>query len=75
MSAGLGEAAGHVAGSVATVLKAAAVPAARADRIQQHIEEGGVLLGVHATPAQVDLVRDSLAAAGAPEVDVASWQG
>ena len=75
LSAGLGEAAGHVAGGVASVLKTAGVPPERADRIQQHIEEGSVLLGVHASPDQLGRVRGALASAGALDVTETSWQG
>src|SRR5215207_3762970 len=50
LSAGLGEAAGHVAGGLASALKSAGVPADRAEHIQRDIEQGGVLLAVHASP-------------------------
>src|SRR5215218_8832903 len=50
LSAGLGEAAGHVAGSISGVLKNAAVPESRAVDIQRAVEEGALLLAVHAAP-------------------------
>lgn len=73
LSAGLGEAAGHVAGGLASTLKAAGVPAPRADQIQDAVEHGGVLLAVHATPDQVDTVRQALGSTGPRELDVANW--
>jgi hypothetical protein len=73
LSAGLGEAAGHVAGSLASVLSSAGVPQARAEQLQAAVEEGAVLLGVHTTPQGVSAVRDAVAAA-AREVHVANWQ-
>ena len=48
LSAGLGEAAGHVAGGVASILTSAGVDADRAARLQQQVEAGAILLGVHA---------------------------
>ena len=53
LSAGLGEAAGHVAGGLGSALKNAGVPAERVDHIVRDIEQGGVLLAVHA--AAIDL--------------------
>jgi hypothetical protein len=74
LAAGLGEAAGHVAGSMATVLKNAGVPESRAEQLQRQVEQGAVLLGVHASPAQVPAVRQAFADAGAKDLDVANWK-
>jgi hypothetical protein len=74
LAAELGEAAGHAAGSLASVLKGAGVSADRADALQHDVEQGAVLLGVHVPPADVDRVRDSLSAAGATQLDVATWE-
>jgi hypothetical protein len=74
LSAGLGEAAGHVAGSLASTLKAAGVPDARADQMQDAVERGGVLLGVHAAADQVEPVRTALHSAAPLELDVANWE-
>jgi len=73
LSAGLGEAAGHVAGSLASTLKAAGVPEARADQMQDAIERGAVILAVHVAPDQVEPVRSALRSASPLELDVANW--
>jgi hypothetical protein len=74
LSAGLGEAAGHVAGGLAATLKTAGVPAQRADEIQNAVEQGSVLLAVHATAAQVEAVRGALASAAPRELGVTNWE-
>jgi hypothetical protein len=74
LSAGLGEAAGHVAGGLASTLKDLGVPGPRADEIQDAVEQGSVLLAVHATPAEVDPVRAALASSGPRSLDVANWE-
>jgi hypothetical protein len=73
LSAGLGEAAGHVAGSVASVLSGAGLSEARAEALQQAVESGAVLLGVHAVDADPERVRGVLQKAGATAVDTARW--
>jgi hypothetical protein len=73
LSAGLGEAAGHVAGGVASVLRNAGVPEARAEELEKAVEEGAILLGVHAAPSGTATVREVLGSAGAREVHVANW--
>jgi hypothetical protein len=73
LSAGLGEAAGHMAGSIAGVLTSAGVPALRAEALQREIAGGGVLLAVHAGPADVAAIREALSASGALQVDAANW--
>ena len=73
LSAGLGEAAGHVAGSVTSVLTGAGLPEARAEALQRAVESGNVLLGVHASEAEAAAIRQVLTSAGATETDVARW--
>ena len=73
LAAELGEAAGHLAGSLASVLKSAGLPQERADALQREVARGAVLLGVHVAPPDVDRVRDSLAAAGATQLDMLTW--
>lgn len=73
LAAGLGEAAGHVAGGVASTLKAAGVPAARAEQIEEAVEQGSVLLAVHAVPDQVGAVKEALVSAKPLELDMANW--
>ena len=73
LAAGLGEAAGHVAGGVASTLKASGVPGPRADQMEEAVERGSVLLAVHATPDQVAIVREALGSADPLEIDLANW--
>lgn len=73
LSAGLGEAAGHVAGGLASTLKAAGVPEARADQMQDAVERGAVILAVHVVPDQIEPVRSALRSASPLELDVANW--
>ena len=73
LAAELGEAAGHLAGSLASVLKSAGLPQERADALQREVARGAVLLGVHVATADVDRVRDSLSAAGATALETVTW--
>lgn len=73
LAAGLGEAAGHVAGGVASALESAGVDRDRAEALEHEIRRGAVLLGVHAAHGDVAAIRDALAAAGATSVDTANW--
>ena len=75
LSAGLGEAAGHVAGGLASALKNAGVPAERVDHIVEDIERGGVLLAVHAEPEDLDGIRELLGSARPRELEVVNWEG
>src|SRR5262245_21285953 len=73
LSADLGEAAGHAAGGVAGVLSRAGVPEDRAKLIQQRVERGALMLGVHVTDGRVDAVVSALESTGAAEIEVANW--
>jgi hypothetical protein len=73
LAAELGEAAGHVAGSLASVLKAAGLPQERAEALQRGVMQGAVLLGVHVTLPDVDRVRDGLSASGATQLEMVPW--
>ena len=73
LAAELGEAAGHAAGSLASVLTSAGLPNDRAEALQREVAHGAVLLGVHITPPDVDRVRDSLSAARATEIEMVTW--
>jgi hypothetical protein len=73
LSAGLGEAAGHVAGGVASALESAGVESASAEALEREIRAGAVLLGVHTAPAEVASVREVLTSAGATAVETANW--
>ena len=74
LSAGLGEAAGHVAGGVASALTAAGVAEHEAHALEREVRTGGVLLGVHATPADVPTIREALTRSGAGRVLTANWE-
>src|SRR3954468_18032843 len=74
LAAELGELAGHVAGSLASVLTTAGLPRERAEALQREVAHGGVLLGVHTAAPDVARIRESLAAAGASEVETVTWR-
>ena len=73
LAAQLGEATGHAAGSLASVLTSAGLPRERAEALQREIAQGAVLLGVHVAPPDVDRVRDSLSAGGATQLEIVTW--
>ena len=73
LSAGLGEAAGHVAGGVASALRGAGVEGDRADALEKGVRDGAILLGVHTTQSQVAGVRALVQAGGATQVELANW--
>jgi hypothetical protein len=74
LSAGLGEAAGHVAGGVASVLTRAGIGDERAASMQRSIKGGAVLLAVHVLHGDVQTVRAALEASGASDVELATWE-
>ena len=74
LAAELGEAAGHAAGGLASVLRTAGLAPERAEALQRDVAHGAVLLGVHVAPPDVDRVRDSLSAAGATALEVVAWK-
>jgi len=73
LAAQLGEAAGHVAGSLASVLTSAGLPQEPAEALQREVAQGAVLLGVHVAASDGDRVRDSLSAAGATQLEMVTW--
>lgn len=73
LSADLGEAAGHAAGGVASALKNAGVEDSRAEALQKAVQEGAVLIGVHAVDGNVGPIRLALTESGAAAVEVANW--
>jgi hypothetical protein len=73
LAAGLGEAAGHVAGGVAATLKASGVPGPRAEQMEKAVERGRVLLAVHVDADQAGIVKEALVSAEPIELDVANW--
>jgi hypothetical protein len=73
LSAGLGEAAGHVAGGIASALTAAGVNPDRARFLEAEVERGAILLGVH-VHGDAERVRATLESSGARDVQVVSWR-
>jgi hypothetical protein len=78
LSADLGEAAGHAAGGVASILTSAGVDPARAAALEQQVEAGAILLAVHdrnAHPASDGAtIRDLMSAAGGHDIEVVNWE-
>jgi hypothetical protein len=74
LSAGLGEAAGHVAGHLSAILERAGVAGDRAHAFERAVEAGAVLLGAHvARGANVASVCEALETNGGRQVIVAEW--
>jgi hypothetical protein len=74
LAADLGEAAGHLAGGIVSVLRKAGLGEEQAGRWQSRLEEGAVVLGAHTTLERVDAVRQALSASGADEIERAEWR-
>jgi len=73
LAAGLGEAAGHLAGGVAGTLEQAGLPAEAASEWEKRIAEGAFLVGAHVQEPQVTGARDVMGRAGGQDVVVGSW--
>lgn len=73
LSAGLGEAAGHVAGSMESVLTSAGIPADRAERLRNDVENGAILIAVHCGATDVAPVQEALESGRAQALYVANW--
>jgi hypothetical protein len=73
LAAGLGEAAGHLAGGLGRALEHAGVEADTADAWESRIQQGAVLVGAHGTAATAAEIRTALVRAGASEVTEAAW--
>lgn len=74
LAAELGEAAGHAAGDLKAVLEAAGLPAREADRWQEQIRGGAVLLGVHARGSNRAEIEATLARHSGNTVIHTTWQ-
>ena len=74
LSAGLGEAAGHVAGSLAGVLRSAGVPEPRAEALQRAVEGGAILIAVHTPAGRMEGVREALGKTAPAEMHVVNWE-
>ena len=75
LSAGLGEAAGHVAGGVASTLSTAGVPEHDARQLEKDVRSGAILIGVHVSGNAVPAISEALATSGADKVLTANWSG
>lgn len=73
LAAGLGEAAGHVAGGVAKALERAGLPAADAERWESRIRDGAFLVGAHVDAVDAARARDVLVRAGGREIVLGTW--
>jgi hypothetical protein len=75
LAADLGEAAGHLAGGVAKALEAAGLDEARAERWQEQIGTGAVLVGAHVSEADAAAASAALQRHGTSDLAVVSWPG
>jgi hypothetical protein len=73
LAAGLGEAAGHVAGGLARILERAGVPAHEAKTWQDRVEAGAILVGAHVDTARQAEATDALRSNGATQVVLGIW--
>jgi hypothetical protein len=75
LGAELGEAAGHLAGGLASILTRAGVDAARATAWQTAVADGHVLVGVHVDSSRAPAIADLLRTHRAESVELAQWEG
>jgi hypothetical protein len=73
LAAGLGEAAGHLAGDIGGMLARAGMPPAEAERWEASISAGAILLGAHTYPDRVTRVAETLEQQGARDVAIGAW--
>jgi len=73
LAADFGEAAGHMAGGIASVLARSGLPEARAAQWQDRVRHGDVLLGVHVRHGEAAVISNALQQQGADAVEVAEW--
>jgi hypothetical protein len=73
LAAGLGEAAGHLAGGIVGTLENAGLPRTDAQRWESRIRAGALLVGAHVQEHQIDGAREVLTRAGGTDVVVGSW--
>jgi hypothetical protein len=73
LAAGLGEAAGHLAGGLARTLERAGVAHAEAIALENRVKAGAVLIGAHVREAMIDPATAVLRDTGATHVTRAEW--
>jgi hypothetical protein len=73
LAAGLGEAAGHLAGGIERTLQRAGLEHGQAEHWSERIHEGDVLLAVHVKAPEVESVRGVMMRNGGAPVAVGVW--
>ena len=73
LAAGMGEAAGHLAGGLARALERAGVPRDDAANWEARVKDGAVMIGAHVRETAVDQVTESLRSSGASAVARCDW--
>jgi hypothetical protein len=73
LAAGLGEAAGHLAGDISRRLHRAGLSRGEADAWESRVEQGDIIVGAHVDAGGAALARDVLTRAGASRVAEATW--
>ena len=74
VAAGLGEAAGHLAGGITPTLEGAGLSRAEAEAWEADIQRGWFLIGAHVTDDTVEAARGVMTAAGAVRIAEVIWQ-
>lgn len=74
LAAEFGEAAGHMAGGVASVLREAGVDETRAAAWQAALQAGAVLLGAHVLEGDADAVKRALDECSPRDSAMATWE-
>jgi hypothetical protein len=74
LAAGLGEAAGHVAGGIARALQVAGLPHADAEAWEARIEQGAILVGAHTEASSAGAVTDVFTRCGASRIAEGAWR-
>ena len=73
LAAGLGEAAGHLAGGLARTLETAGLPSATASEWETRIAAGDFLVGAHVQDRQVTGACQVMRQVGGQDVTVGAW--
>jgi hypothetical protein len=73
LAAGLGEAAGHLAGGVASALQRAGLAEEKAEQWEARIRQGEVLVGAHTSDDGAAAARNVLIGSGASVLANATW--
>ena len=74
LAAGLGEAAGHVAGGISRTLRQAGLDRAEADRWQNRIEQGAILVGAHVGDEMLGAAHEVFKRNRAASTADATWE-